>query len=244
MYKAIFYILIFGIIFSSCKNENEKLIGHWHEFNIGESEFLNCFIITDSTFSEDKYSIGGTNRLTDIEDYKSPLDWVFYPDKLKSKIKFKKNEIQFGDSIIWKRQKNDLKTFISDFSAGLKLDVKPYETDSITFDLQREYEKTIYLYIGKVKESFTGIRGVENDRYYVQLNDKISTSDNIFQFVMCYDCDRGKYKILISADKYTPNDFLKEVEAEITKNGYYRRSQIYYLVINPKEQISGYNHYH
>ena len=244
MYKAIFYILIFGIIFSSCKNENEKLIGHWHEFNIGESEFLNCFIITDSTFSEDKYSIGGTNRLTDIENYESPLDWVFYPDRLKSNIKFKKNEIIFGDSIIWRKQKNNEETFISDFSAGLKIDLKPKVSNVSEFlIIENDSIPYIKLYIGKVKDRFLNeSKGIFRNEYYMQINDKITNKEtDLLNYVL--SVHRSEVNLLISADRNTPNEYFDNLDSVFKKINL-RKKYIYFLKVNPKKLMLGYDHYH
>jgi len=244
MNKNSLLILIIYLFLLSCQSKSEKLYGHWHEYSENNNDYNHCFIITDSTFSYDENTMGAIDKLTDLEHFGSPLEWVNYPQKLLTNMKIRKNEIIFGDSLIWKRQKNDLKTYISDFSVGLKLLIEPFETNIKTFDLAKTYVNSFFIYIGKVKKAYINeLENINDNNFYIQLNDEISQLDRIFPFLLCNHCDFQEQRIFISADKNTPKEFLQMVEEEIIKEGVYNRGQIFYLTINTAEKIHGYNHY-
>ena len=191
MSRIIIYILIVGITFSSCKTENEKLIGHWHEYTTqsNSSEFKRCLIITDSTLAVDKFTMGG---IVAISDYENENFWTstFYPDDLIAKRQVKKNEVIFGDSIIWKKQKDNLETFLSDFSVGLELRVIPFETHDTEFETIQPKRISNFIYVGLVKnELLHKSNEVIEGQYYIQLNNRITTTDDVLDFIACDHCD-------------------------------------------------------
>ena len=245
MIKKIFFILIFGLISSSC-NDNNELIGHWHEYTIGESEFNNCYIITDSTFAIDQFTMGSSFKKSELEN---PEIWTLtpYTEELILSRKVKENKILFGDSLVWKRQENNLETFISDFSAGYKLKVNPFSSSKETFDLIEPIDgKTnIHLVIGSVKEKFINeSNGIIRGQYYFQINDIITDKEeDLLDYVLCTHCDNRKINVFVNADKNTPKYLIDKFEDGMAKIGV-TKNQIYYLTINTNKQISGYNHYH
>ncbi len=215
------------------------LRGHWHEFSIGNNELNHCYIISDSTVNTNKYTLGGIYKIknANLSEVAKPM---YYKGEDLYETIYTKDTIQFNDSIIWVKQKNDIETFVCDFSAGLKLNIAPFETNSINFDLE-EKDINMVLYVGKVKKHFLE----ESESVYsIQLNDKLAPIDKVLEFLLCIHCDNKSMNIAIKMDKNTPVSFIKKLENEIIGEGIFRRNQIYYLVINPKKKIHGYNNYY
>ena len=44
----------------SCQSKEQQLVGHWHEYQKGNPDFLSCHKITDSTYSLDSETFGGS----------------------------------------------------------------------------------------------------------------------------------------------------------------------------------------
>ncbi len=242
MTKSIIYILTIGIILSSCKTENEKLLGHWHEYNAqsNSSEFKHCFIMTDSTFAVDKYTMGGVMKKSDYEDESF---WIstYYPEDLIAMREVKKNEVIFGDSIVWKKQKDNLKTFISDFSAGIKLNIIPFETNDSKFEIIKPERISNFIYVGLVKKEFLNKSNeIIEGQYYLQLNDRITTFDEILNFISCNHCEYDIIDIFIHADQNIPKSYLKNIENEISKLRINIKKQVYYLYMNKNKRRTGY----
>jgi hypothetical protein len=125
----------------------------------------------------------------------------------------------------------------------LKLDINLFETNRIEYD--NKYSKNLsyaYIYIGKVNSKYIS-EAEEDDSYYIQLNDLLTTSTSqIEQFL---HPGHGKFenqRIMIIADKDTPEELLQKVEYSITYNGWYRKKQIFYLEKNGANGTSGFNH--
>jgi len=242
MSKIIFYILIIGFIFSSCKTENEKLIGHWHEYTpqSNKSEFKQCFIVTDSTFAVNKLTMGGVTKKSDYEDGNF---WIstYYPEDLIAKREVKKNEVIFGDSIVWKRQEDNLKTFISDFSAGIKLNIIPFETNDTEFETIKPNRISNFIYVGLAKNQFLNkSSNIIEGEYYLQLNDRITTIDEVLNFIACNHCEFDIIDIYIHADQNTPKMYLENIENEISKLRINLKEQVYYLYMNKEKSKAGY----
>ena len=124
----------------------------------------------------------------------------------------------------------------------LKLDILPIETNRTDFDLP-DTASTLntYLYIGKVK---TGIKATVKDEfgYFLQLNDVVRNTDDLKEWLTCYDCDESKFNIIIIADKDVPEQLLTKVEYIIRSAGNYFPRNIYYYEKNTQTGYAGYNH--
>lgn len=240
--KIISRILVIGIILSSCSTENKKLVGHWHEYNLQSNElgFNHCFILTDSTFAVDKYTTGGVIKKN---DYENEYFWTstFYSEELITKKVVKKNKVIFGDTIVWKKQKDNLKTFISDFSAGIKLNIIPFETNEIIFEKTKPERINIFIYIGMVKSKFlNNSKKIEQGQFYLQLNDTITTIDKLVNFILCNHCGYDMIDIYIHADQNVPKPYLEKIEKEISKFPINIEEQIFYLHMNKEKLKTGY----
>ena len=124
----------------------------------------------------------------------------------------------------------------------LTLKIIPFETERTTFDLNDSISSTYnFIYVGKVKDQYLTEK-LSKDEFYIQINDVISSPEAIPEFLDCSHCDFEKYKVIIVADKSTPEDFLKEIESKILyPYSGYKSSQIYYYEVNSSTRMSGYN---
>ncbi len=238
-------IIIILLTLISCQSKQEKLIGHWHEFKTNDSEYLNCYKITDSTIGINSLSNGGYDdyrRGSDIEQSKilslanDNYNWT-------SDYKISGNKLILNDSIFWIKQTDKKKSFLSDFSAGLLLEIKPFESDKSEFDFKPN-DSTIgnYIFVGKLKNSILNkYKKYDKEKYYIQLNDKIGQTKDIIPFLLCNHCDIRKQLVFMHVDRDTPKELLSEMESEMEKINV-RKRQIYYLTINTAELKSGYNH--
>lgn len=237
-------IIFLNFALISCQSEQEKLIGHWHEFMVDSSnkEFNHCFIITDSTIAVDKFTFGGIDKFS---DYENANFWVstLYPEDLIKKRVIKKDKVIFGDTLIWKRQQDNLETFIADFSANLWVDIYPFESKTPKFDFNIN-DKPIgaFIYVGKLKSSAINMfEKYSSYQYYIQLNDRIGSPNGIIPFLLCNHCEMTKTLVFIHADRDTPKELLSEIEYEMSQINI-SKEQIYYLTINTAEFKYGYNH--
>ncbi len=238
-----FQLVIIILTLISCQSKQEKLIGHWHEYKTNNSDYLNCYHITDSTFGTNPRTYGGysnyergddLNRLEIVSlangDYNQTSDFTIRGKRL-----------ILNDSIYWVKQTDDEETFLSDFSAGLPVSINPFESNSSEFDYKSNDKLSIYIYVGKLKKSaLNRYKKFNSEKYHILLNDKIGRVEDLRSFVICGHCDTRKIGVFINADKNTPTEFLTEIESEILN--YLNKKQIYYLTINLKELRSGYNH--
>ena len=240
-------ILIIFLTLISCQSKQEELIGHWHEFKTNDSEYLNCYQINDSTIGFNKLSNGG------YDDYKRGLDieqseiFSLTNDNYNwtSDFEINGNKLILNDSIFWiKQTQTDQKNvFLSDFSAGLLLQITPFESNKTEFDFKPN-DSTIgnYIFVGKLKNKILNKHKKFNkENYYIQLNDKIGKIEDIIPFLHCNHCDKRKQKVFMHVDRNTPKELLFEIESEMEKINI-RENQIYYLTINTKILTSGYNH--
>lgn len=235
-------MVLFTLI--SCQSKEEKLVGHWHEYKTNGSDYINCYRITDSTIGFNPRSNGGYDayrRGLDIgrseifslvdEHYNWTSDFTISGDKL-----------IINDSVFWIKQTDERKSFLTDFSAGLLVNISPFESNNSEFDLLPDSEAMIiYIFVGKLKSSvLKRYTKFDKDRYYIQLNDKIAAMDDIVYFVNFGHSDITKRKVFMHVDKNTPTALLAQMEAEMAKVNI-RKHQIYYLTINTTELTSGYN---
>jgi len=121
---------------------------------------------------------------------------------------FKKGEIFINDSIKWVKQKENTQTFLNDFSAGLKININPEINIYKKNDLVKEQDLNYYIFIGKYK--------TEN-KYYFQLNEKISGISDLPYFLACYDCSTSDLNIFNSADMNTHEKLLDSTITTIKK---------------------------
>ena len=241
--KIQFIIILFILV--SCQSKQEKLIGHWHEFKTNKSDYLNCYHITDSTIGINPLSNGGYDdyeRGSDI-DQSELLSLANGNYNWTSDFKISGNKLTLNDSIFWIKQTNKRESFVSDFSAGLLLNINPFESTSTDYDYEKnDLHSGYWLFVGKMKKSvLEKFKKFDEDQFYLQINDKLANVNEIRRFLQCYHCDITMDRIFIHADKDTPKKFLNEIEAEILKNGNIKK-QIFYLTINKTELSSGYNH--
>ena len=243
--KNIVLFLIF-LLFASCANKEKQLVGHWHEFEKGNPDFINCHKITDSTYFLNAYTYGsGEPFKRGIEMKKTEIaiggDYFFTSD-----FTFDKNQLIVNDSIYWIKQEDNLKTFIDDFSAGLLVNIHPFETNLTKFDYNKSRKPLeILIYIGTIKKSILNqSNAYSSKKHYIQLNDMISSINDIRSFVIpaCTLNSTKEDKILLHLDKDTPVELINQIEAEILSSGY-KRNQMYYLTINPNKRVYGYNHH-
>ena len=238
------HILIIFLALISCQSKQEKLIGHWHEFKTNDSEYLNCYQINDSTIGFNKLSNGG------YQDYKRGSDighteiFSLTSDSYNytSDFKINGNKLILSDSIFWIKQTEPKNIFLSDFSAGLLLDIIPFESNKTEFDFKPN-DNTIgnYIFVGKLKNRVLNKHNKFNgENYYIQLNDKIGKIEDIIPFLHCNHCEKRKQKIFMHVDRNTPKELIFEIESEMEKINI-RKYQIYYLTINTKKLTSGYN---
>lgn len=232
-------------------------MGHWHEFEKGNDNFICCHNITNSTYTItmnvfDFMADSILKRGIDIQK-----NQVFTPQKkgafgydindfFTSDFSVKENKVFIEDSIYWVKQKDDNSSFISHFSLGLLVDIHPFETNQIKFNFDlKQNSNVIFIAIGKLKKSILQQSDKYNlDDYYLQLNDKISDIKDLKKFIFYDSLERNEGSqivILINADKNVPKAFLSKLETEIL-NFAYQKNQIYYLTINPNKRVYGYNH--
>ena len=243
MPKSVKIIILFLLI--SCQSEQEKLIGHWHEYKINNPEnILNCYRISDSLIIDNALSnndFNGYRRGPDIKksEIMSLADGYW---NTTSEFKYVDDKLIFNDSIHWKRITDKEQYFIEDFSVGLHINILPVESIN-GFDLKNNYERPLsYIYIGKIKNGvFEENKHLNKDKFYIQLNDKLSNLEDLGGYTNCGHCDITKQYYMIHADRNTPRDYLNKVEAELLKYGILKKN-IYYLNINPNTFDYGYMH--
>jgi hypothetical protein len=239
------YIIFITIALISCQSKEEKLVGHWHEFKTNNSEYLNCYHITDSTIGINPLTNGGYGyykRGLDLEKSEI-LSLANENYEFASDYTIRGNTLKLNDSVFWIKQTDERKSFLSDFSANLLVNINPPESRSSEFDYMVN-DKTIgsYIFIGKLKNNILSrFKQFNKDQYYIQLNDKIAQLEDIIPFLMCYHCDMSKQTILMNVDKKTPKELLNEIESEMLKMNI-SKNQIYYLTVNTTELTSGYTH--
>lgn len=234
------------VILFSCQSKEEQLIGHWHEFEKGNPNFLSCHKITDSTYSLDSETYGGSyviKRGVDIKKNEIVINSNYF---YSSDFSISNNKLTVNDSIYWIKQEDNEQTFISDFSSGLLVNIVPFETNATEFEYKKNRKHLeIIIYIGKLKKSIlSSYKEYNSKEYYIQLNDKISYSTNDIRNFLITECDLNgnkEDKILLHMDKDTPVELINKIKAEILNSGY-RKNQIYYLTTNLNKRLYGYNH--
>ncbi|WP_445711751.1 hypothetical protein [Flavobacterium sp.] len=237
------FLFLLTINLFSCQSKEEQLIGHWHEYEVGNTDYINCHKITDSTYSIDLETYGaGYPIKRGVEIQKDEIairDYIFITD-----FSINNNKLIVNDSVYWIKQEDNEQTFISDFSAGLLVNIHPFETTTSEFDYDyKDYNHgyEIHIYIGKLKKNTQNSHKENNIRdYYIQLNERISNLKDIRSFLDYGSHYDKKLKVLLHTDKNTPKDLLKQIELEI-KNCGYKKSQIYYQTVNTQKRVSGFN---
>lgn len=111
-----------------------------------------------------------------------------------SDFKIRGNKLILNDSIFWIKQTDQRKSFLSDFSAGLLVQINPFESDKSEFDLTpNDSTRGNYIFVGKLKRRVLENHKKYNEaKYYVQLNDKIAHLEDIIPFLLCNHCDMRK----------------------------------------------------
>ena len=124
----------------------------------------------------------------------------------------------------------------------IKLNIIPFETKKTKFDMNDSTPSFYnFIYVGKVKGQYLTEK-LSSDKFYVQINDVISSPEAIPEFLECSHCDFEKYKVIIVADMSTPEDLLIELESKILHPlNNYNKNQIYYYEVNSSTGIRGYN---
>ena len=238
-------ITIMLLTLISCQSKQEKLIGHWHEFKTNDSEYLNCYQITDSTIGINSLSNGGYDdykRGSDIEQSEilslANDNYIWTSD-----FKINEDKLILNDSIFWIKQTDKKKSFLSDFSAGLLLEINPFESRKPKFDFKPNDSTIVnFIFVGKLKNNVLNkYKKYDREKYYIQLNDKIAQTKDIIPFLSCHHCDIRKQIVLMHVDRTTPKELLDKLESEMKKINIIKR-KIYYLTINTTELTSGYNH--
>ncbi|TXE18395.1 hypothetical protein ES692_07040 [Psychroserpens burtonensis] len=241
--KLLIIFMIFALV--SCQSKEKKLIGHWHEFKTNNSEYLNCYHITDSTFEINALTnMRYVYNRKELDIEKSEISSLAIENHgWTSDFKINGNKLTLNDSIFWVRQINNRKSFISDFSAGLLVNINPPETNNSEFDfISNDETFGNYILVGKLKNDvLSRFKHFDKDQYYIQLNDKIGKLEDIIPFLNCNHCDISKQIVLMNVDRNTPRKLLAEIESEMFSI-YIKKNQIYYLKIDANELISGYNH--
>lgn len=237
------FLATVAISLFSCQSKEEQLVGHWHEFEKGNPDFLSCHKITDSTYSLDSETYGGSyviKRGVDIKENEIAINGNYF---YSSDFSISNNKLIVNDSIYWIKQEDNEQTFISDFSSGLLVNIVPFETKLTKFDYKKNTKHLeIIIYIGKLKKStLTSNKKYNSNEHYIQLNEKISYLNNIRDYLLSGQRNEAREKILLHIDKNTPKSFLDQIETEILNCGY-KRNQIYYLTANIQKKCYGYTH--
>lgn len=238
------FLFLLTISLFSCQSKEEQLIGHWHEYEVGNPDYMNCHKITDSTYSIDLESCGfSAKRGIEIQKDEIAIDGNYF---FTNDFSINNNKLIVNDSIYWIKQKDNEQTFISDFSAGLLVKIHPFETNTTEFDYDYDYEDynhgyEIHIYIGKLKKDTLNSYKENNIREYcIQLNERISNLKDIRSFLIDGSHYDKKLKVLLHTDKNTPKDLLQQIELEIMNSGF-QQDQIYYQTVNTQKRVSGFN---
>jgi len=212
--KAYLY-LILTLFLYSC---NEKSIeGHWHEYVNNNIDYSRCIIVKDSTYYIDKFTLGYLYEIPYLNNSEL-LKHVFRLDTaIVSNPKFQSKKIIFNDSIYWKRKKDNTETFLSDFSAGMKLKVAPYISNFEPSDTLNDnfLGLTNFIYAGKSKKEFTN-NFIDSTSNYIQLNDQIKSNFNdVINFIACNHCDFKEISTVLKVDKEVPYPFLDSLYSKM-----------------------------
>lgn len=242
--KSLLFLLSISLF--SCQSKEEQLIGHWHEFEKGNPDFLSCHKITDSTYSLDSETYGGSyviKRGVDIKKNEIVINSNYF---YSSDFSISTNKLTVNDSIYWIKQEDNEQTFISDFSSGLSVNIVPFETNVTKFDYKKNRKHLeILIYIGKLKKTVLNSNKEYNSKeHYIQLNEIITNSINDIRSFLITECDLNgnkEDKILLHMDKDTPIELINKIKTEILNSGY-QKNQIYHLTVNLNKRLYGYNH--
>lgn len=237
----IFYLILF-LLTVAC-NKHKNINGHWHEYNKNKSNFLHCYKVTDSLIAIDNQSYGicYANEKCDLKLESGKI--ITFSNKTPFNINYKKinTKIILNDSIYWIKQTNNTKMFISDFSASLFVNVIPKETKKFDLEISNIECQLVFIYIGIPKSDYLKNNPtIIKNKHYLQLNDKITNTKSIKDFLSCCNCNYSNKLFLIHADKDTPKKILSELENEINRFSI-NRNQIYYLAMNSTKKTFGYN---
>lgn len=223
MRKLLLYIFLITLIIG-CNNK-KKYLGHWHEFTNNNSDFGECIIITDTTFSIDKFTLGG--NFDSYKDFNEILLMNYSDSLIYQKHKIKKDFIFINDSIKWVKQKENTLTFLNDFSAGLKIKIKPFINEYSIKDTVDMSKPKSHIYIGKPKD-FARKNIIEN-QFNIQLNDKVNNNeDSLLRFLFCSHCDLNTYNYIIITDAKVDKFYINNIK-KIMDTINIRESEIYFV---------------
>lgn len=234
--KSFIIVCFFFILMISCKKENYK--GHWHEFKNENLE--NCIIIDDSVFCVNKNTNGGCFQIQKKENLKDYFHIINSDTLAFENPVFYDDKIIFDESIVWLKQENNSKTFLKDFSAGLKVNINPIIKDLDSKDTIANYEEnfTSYIFIGYPKESFLSDKVFKNE-FYLQLNETLTQDLNdIVSFISCYHCDLHYENTVFVVDENTINkSFLDTLSKKASLINYPTKNFYFQYVDTIKNQI-------
>ncbi|MCB0402932.1 MAG: hypothetical protein KDD41_12665 [Flavobacteriales bacterium] len=121
----------------------------------------------------------------------------------------------------------DEKKYFRTTDTELKLNIELFEASSDTFDMPDTAGLCEFIYVGKLNNVYKPSNPAENG-FYLQLNEKVTNTSDLYNYLDCYHCDKSRINIVIVADKNTPENLLTKIEYIIYDAGYASRSKVFY----------------
>lgn len=239
--KRILNIISF-VLFISC-SDKDSLVGHWHEYLDENQDFENCYIISDSTISINKFTNGATFQLDMSNNSSNVWEFIPYPDSILQSHSIQLDKVTFANKTKWISQSDTSKTFLEDFSAGYKIRVHPFESkiknsDSISYHNDR---LSIVLACGPIKSQYVDQKnGFLKNHFYFQINDKLTTDyEDLVEFINCLHCQLDKIDLYVNMDRNTPNTMKRKLDNIITFFNF-KQNQVFYLHTDIEKLTKGY----
>ncbi|RKN81595.1 hypothetical protein [Ulvibacterium marinum] len=239
--KKIVRHITLSFFFLSCTQE-KFMIGHWHEYKNQKQDFENCYIITDSTISINRFTYGGTFYLDSV-DLEKVWSYSRYFDGMLPNHKLLSHSIEFENGIEWIKQPENLETFLKDFSAGYKIRIIPFEVtgepiEQIDFNSGR---LSVILALGRLKSQYENQeKGFLRSNHYFQVNDKLTSDVNeLIEYVYCTHCKLDQIDLYVNMDKDTPPKHKKILDSVISILNL-KPNQVFVQLADIKRMRSGY----
>ncbi|WP_396637415.1 hypothetical protein [Maribacter sp. R77961] len=238
--KLILHIIII-LSFVSC-NKEETLNGHWHEYLDNSQDLDNCYIITDTTISINKFTNGATFQL-DSAKPSQIWEYIQYPDSIIQSHLIKGDKVIFQNNTKWIRQISDSETFLNDFSAGYKVNILPFEStieNSDSIDFQNN-KLSIILACGQIKSQYVDpSKGFFKNQFYFQINNKVTKEyGDLLEYINCTHCKLNNINLYVNMDRRTPIKLQKELDSALHFLNI-KKSQVFYLNADLKRLNKGY----